>query len=110
MKAVAKRLTTKYGDSIVLVEFVNGGYNPATGENSTTETLYPLPASITSFVAGQYPSDSVQIDDLFALIETDLVPNRTWQVDYNKERLRVIRVQKVNAQDTTIIYKLQLRK
>ncbi len=110
MKDTAKRLIAKYGNSITLVEVIDGIYNPATGEHTTTETLYPVKGVMGRYTTAEYSSDHVQIGDVKLTVETDLIITRDWKVDYDKERFTVLDTTIISSQDTKIIYILQLRK
>ncbi len=110
MKRTASDLVDKYGNSMMLINIITGNYHADTGERAYADASYPIKGSMTRYTVAEYGSDHVQAGDMKATIETDLIPNREWQVEWNKERYKIINIVEVSAQDVTIIYILQLRK
>ncbi len=108
-KALADRLIKKYGDSVVLVERVLGGYDPTTGKDQVTLTNYSRKGQVTNYSVAEMSSDNITVDDLQVIVRVDLDITRDWTVTYANKSWKIIDIVKIRTQDNTVIHKLQIR-
>ena len=75
-KKLADRLINKYGDKVVLVQRVLGGYDPTTGKDQAALTNYPINGQVTNYSVAEMASDNITVDDLRLIVQTDLEVTR----------------------------------
>ena len=108
-KATAKRLITKYGNDLYLVEYSVGGYNATTGEKDEVETPHPIKGAVTNFTTAQMANDNITADDLLVIVETDMNVTRDWKIKIGTKYLQIINIVTITAQNAKIILKIQVR-
>lgn len=106
---VAKKLTSKYGNSATLKEPTGSNYNPETGLNESTYTEHEVKASTNSDILQKYPAETVQLGDVVILLHSALEITREWVVDYDSKTWKILDIKTVSAQDSDIIKYLHLR-
>jgi len=110
MKKVTDKLTKKFGDTITLVEIIQGDYNPDTGLVDETEIDHIVRGVISSYNTSDILPESVNVDDLMVMVyANDYDLDKSWNVRYNNKVWNIIAVSRLSTQDETIYYKLQIR-
>ena len=109
MTKTAKKLTKKYGSSVVLNEPIGKSYNPATGLTEATYNQYPIKATTDINLLSKYPAELVQLGDVVILLSSNLAITREWTVNYDNKIWKILDIKKESAQDIDILKYLHLR-
>jgi len=109
LKATARKLIGKYGDSISIVAYAEGVYDPLTGTTPKSEAIIPTKATISFYSSNDLIEGVINMGDALAIIETDIALNKSFDIDYRGDRYNIIDINEVSAQDLTVIYKVQMR-
>ncbi len=110
MQTVALNLLTKYGRSVAFSRTVEGPYDPITSSvdivstTSYTALAHPAPYTVAEIATGM-----VTIKDIKLLAYSATLPLIGDAASIDGDSYRVMNVDKVSAQGTNIIYRLQLR-
>ena len=107
--ANAKRLISKYGDEVILIQRTTLVYDPSSGEEAGTDIMYPTKAQITQYSITEQRSEYVNVGDLLAIVYEPLLITKDWKVNYQQKNWDIISIQAVRSQDNTVIQKLQIR-
>lgn len=111
MRSVANTLLSKYGRSVTFTRYVTGEYNPVTGAVvNTSSTTYSGVAHPSSYSLFEVASTNVQQDDIDLLIYTTIEPLIEDICSVDLQTYKVMNVDKIVAQNSVIVYKVQLRK
>ncbi len=114
LKKSGKRMINKKGNSITIVHKYDCVYEPSLGEHVCSETRYPLKATVSNFTSQELQSDFVSIDDLKALVETDVNIKKTeedegYTVEYLGKEWKIINIRIITSEDLLIVQQLQIR-
>lgn len=110
MQAVASNLLTKYGRSVSFSRTVEGAYNPTTSETgSGTITTYTGLAHPAPYTVAEIATGTVSVKDVKLLTYCATLPLIGDTAIVDSDTYRVMNVDRVSAQGTDIIYRLQLR-
>lgn len=103
-------LINKDGDDIVLNEIVIGVLDTNTGLTTDTVTPHPMKAVITQYTTNELIEGVINFGDQKALIETDLIPSKTWTVEHFGDTYKIVNIKRITTQNAIVTYTLQLRK
>ena len=110
MQKVTDKLTKKFGDTVTLVEIIQGAYNTATGSTTDVEIEHTVKGVIQNYLSNELVAGVVNIDDLKCLIYASSFDiSKKWNVRYRGAIWNVINIAKLSTQDTLIYYELQIR-
>jgi len=109
LTATALRLLTTYGQAVACHKEVTSSFDPATGEAEITSTTdydgYGYPSN---YLSSQVDGTTIQQGDVLLILSTTTVPeiNDICEVG---QTYTMISIQKITAQGSSIVYKIQLR-
>lgn len=110
MQAVAASLLSEFGQVLTFTRNTNTIYNPATGGvdavSSATYSGYGHPSF---YSLAETDGTLVQTNDVRLLVYSTTAPTQQDTVLLDSIVYQILTVQKVNAQGSTIVYRLQLR-
>lgn len=110
MQAVASNLLTKYGRSVSFSRTVEGAYNPATSDTgSGTTTSYTGLAHPVPYTVAEIATGVVTVKDVKLLTYCTTLPLIGDTAIVDGEVYRIMNVERVSAQGSNIVYRLQLR-
>ncbi len=109
MQKVAKRLLTKYGDTLSVVVKSGGAYNPVTGEVEGAQTVTDTIAYVGNFTLAEQANDNVNSYDMKIIFALDFTLVKDDTIVFNGKELQIINVMSVITQDTMIIQTVQAR-
>lgn len=110
LQGVALDLLSDLGESITLSRVVEGDYNTATSEaGATPPTTYTGYGHPSPYNKNEVDGSTILMSDIRLLIYTTTTPLVGDVATIDGVAHRVESVQKIRAQGTNIIYKLQLR-
>ena len=107
--ATAQRLITKYGNTMTLKSVTKGTYDPATGTTGADTIIEtPIKGTFEQFSSDEIKGDILQ-GDIKVLVALDFVPDTKSKLVFNSVSYSIIDISPTIAQDTTIMYQLQVR-
>ena len=131
MSATAERLIEKYGNDCVLIEVIQGDYDPLVGERTFTEYPHPLKATIQGYQSSDVVPGVIDIDDLvftvpYTVLDTligwfayyynqvnfaaeEIDEAKSLEIEYNNKRWIVQSIYRTVAQNNTILINLRMR-
>lgn len=134
MKRLATKLIGKYGQELVLIDYVKGDYDPATGQYAKTPVEYPHFGYISNYQTTELASGLVGTADLKCLVDSKYPITKLWGVAFGGQRrartcadswwdyyfcgipdntdiqpMNIMSVKVITTQDEYITYELQLR-
>lgn len=111
MQEAALSILSDLGQSLTFSRYTNSEYNPASGAvervSSTTYTGYGNPSQ---YNLKDIDGEIVQQNDINLILYCTSEPNLDDEVTLDSDIYHIINIQKMNAQGSTIVYRLQLRK
>lgn len=110
MKALASKLTAKYGQSVTVTRDVEGGFNPATGAVGTgTTTTFTMNCYPYPYTNEEIDGTMIEMGDIRLITEMVQPPLVGDVVTLDAKQYRVMNVSKLTAQGEDVAYQLQLR-
>ena len=113
MVSSARRLIRTYGQNVTFSRVVEGSFIPTTGDiGASTSSTYNAYVAPMEYKASEIDNVSIMANDCLAWVEinaSESIPVVGDVVTISGQIFRVMNVQKITAQGTTIVYKLQLR-
>lgn len=110
MATTATRLLTTYGTSISVSRTTSSAYDTATGSVTESSTSYTGVGNPDTFNFQEIDNVNVLSTDIKLLFKSDTAPLVGDSVSINSVVYRVLNVGIAIAQNTDILYTLQLRK
>lgn len=110
LQNVANTLLTDYGQTISFERWSTSEYNTATGGVEPLEaTTFTGKAHLSSYRRDEIDGQTVQIDDINAIVYSTTAPLIEDQATVDSVNYRVMNVEILKAQGEAIVYRLQLR-
>ncbi len=110
MAATALQLLTTYGQSISAVRNVTNGYSPITGiVTDIMDTTYTGVGYPSNYNAKQIDGMLIQQDDILLILRSTTEPLLNDIITISGKAYTALMIQKITAQGSNIIYKIQLR-
>ena len=109
MVDVATKLINKYGSDIDLIDTVKGAYDPLTGDTAISTVEHKIKGVVENYTLQELKSEYVNTNDLKLTVVMDKVITKDWLVLYKNISYKIVSVGRENAQNTDIIYYLQIR-
>ena len=114
MVALARRLTSKFGESVTFTRTTQGAYQPATGDTAAPSiTNYTANVVTQDYSEFERNLESIQQDDVKLCVETlatnpvEPLVGDTCVID--SLTYKIIRVDKMTSTGTDVLYILQAR-
>ena len=109
MKAVAKRLLTKYGDTLSVVVKTAGNYNPSTGAVDGTAVSHETLAYVGNFTMQELPQDNVNGHDMKIIVALDFGVGADDTIMIQSKEYQIINIVSIVTQNKLVIQTLQAR-
>lgn len=111
LKATAKRLLIDKGQQITLSREVSSGFNPVTGENTSSVTAFTGYGAAFNYNKTEIDGTVIEAGDIrFILEATDTAPESGDETTIDSLIYRVMGVKVTSPSGVPVIYELQLRK
>ena len=106
---VSKKLISKFGSNIKLVEFQQGMFNPDTGKITKAPIEHPLRAHLATYNSSEIATGLIGLDDTRILLVADFSITKAWSILFGSMVYEIISIKKTTIQDTEVLYELQCR-
>jgi len=106
---VSKKLISKFGSNIKLVEFQQGAFNPDTGKITKAPIEHDVRAHFANYDSSEVVKGLVDLDDVKVLLVADYQITKSWSLMMGSMVFEIINIKTTIVQDTTLLYELQCR-
>ncbi len=110
MQKVTDKLTKKFGDTVTLLEVVQGVYDTQTGLTADIITPHVVKGVVEAYTSNELVAGLVGVDDLKVMVyASTFTITKEWKVNYRGMSWEIINLTDLSTQDTKIFYELQIR-
>ena len=110
LRATAHKLIDKFGNSMVLNEIVEGGYDVIAGENTKIVTPHNVIGVISPYSTSEILEGVIDINDAKVLLYADnYLIDKGWTLEFDTDVFEIMNVSQTTAQNKKIVYELQCR-
>ena len=104
----------EYGSDIVLIEIIEGDYDPISGDVLKVEVLTPTKAFLPSKMTSSLLSNSQIVttssfDMVFQLYHNGTI-DKSWEIEYNNHNYEIVLIDSTVLQNETLIYEIVAKK
>lgn len=105
----AKKLISKYGSDVTIIDLSNPVYDPTTGEDVFQPVYYPMQGAISNYTIDDAQHPNVEVTDLRVLIESELPIDTNWIVQIGLIGYQIVAVTRTTTQNGIVTQALQIR-
>ena len=112
IKATARSLLAKFGQSMTLTKSVSGSYNATTGENTLTTSTTTDIGVILPYgdAVNSAPDSLIKQNDQQIFIQMATVPTVTDKITVASVDYNIVSVKAIEPAGINVLYELQVRK
>lgn len=110
LTTTARQLLTNFGQVCTLTSATTGTFDPASGSvNGSSDTTTSGVCYPSAFNLAQIDGTTIKQDDTLLIVSIAVAPSAEDLIEFGGKSYTVLNIQKITAQGSAIIYKLQVR-